>query len=156
MSKMLSEFEESAKHLDRNSRVSECENSIKFLEAKVKKLEMICKNIPAHYVMPMGIKKKVNELTCGKCKNSDEEISSLKKKLVAQRELYEKKIENSVNVKKAHWENLELQDKTLRFLLMRVVGVYGNKALIDLMKHVENPDLSEERLAQYMKVKPHF
>lgn len=154
--KMLQGFSESNLHLDRNSRVSECENAIKFLEAKFKKLEMICKNIPAHYVMPMGVKKKVNEIACGRCNQAEERANSLAKKYEALKAHNEKRFENSVNMKKAHYDKMMLVDSEHGFLLKRIVAIYGNKALIDLMNHVENPSLTPERLEQWSKVKPHF
>lgn len=141
--KMLSEFEESAKHLDRNSRVAECENSIKFLEAKIKKIEIILKDIPARYVMPKASKVLLEKPEkCTKCED-------LKHKYISQIEAL---------IKKKEVIRLKEQETDVEhsFLLRRVVAVYGNKALVDLMNHIENPARSDQRLEQYMKVRPHF
>ncbi len=51
----------------------------------------------------------------------------------------------------------QLDSEVNRFLLKRIVGVYGNVALLDLLKHVDNPQqMTSERIEQYMKVKPHY
>jgi len=140
---MLEKIKNEIPNMDRNSRITDLENGYAYLEAKVKKIEAIIKEIPANFVIPKKLEKIVNSDVCKKCQNIDKHWSGVIESM---------KIKNKTLTDKMTEDN-----RNYRFLLQRVVAVYGNKALIDLLNHVENPEqLTSERIEQLKNIRPQY
>lgn len=143
MNNLLQKIKEEIPNMDRNSRIADLENGYIYLEAKIKKIESIIKEIPANFVIPKKLEKVVNSEICKKCNNIDSHWSGVVKSM---------KDKNKTLSDRLTEDNIKH-----RFLLQRVVAVYGNKALIDLLNHVENPEqLTQERIEQLKSIKPNY
>lgn len=153
---MLEEFSNSAIHSDRNSRLTELENTVKFLEAKISKIEKAIKDIPTNYVLPAKNRKALEVTSCKQCTHLKQQNEGYESKLRKQKVYYEERVELAKEGNKKHLALMEQDKEEFKFLMMRVVGVYGTKALVDLFNHVDNPHLSSERLEQYSRIKPHY
>lgn len=132
---MLPSFidEDAAKNVDVKLQLIDRENTITFLETKLNKLnkELAIANVKLS-------KKPQSMVAMRECERIKwvEQVRSLKSK----------------NSRIQAYGNLEHSKFT--FLRKRVVAVYGNKALVDLLAHVENPDFTTRDMEGLMKVQP--
>jgi len=107
MEALIRNAKEQIASLDRNSRITDCENSIKFLEAKVLRIEKVLKSIPSNYVVPKQAKVLLEKEVCKRCQSIDKHYEGLV-------ESNKKKIANiQAAQEKDNFEN--------RFLLKRIV-----------------------------------
>jgi len=104
------------------------------------------------------------------CENKEEYIRKLEKKLSIVMEtnielnsklklyknlLGKKNDDRNVISAKYKKETIKVEERFL-FLQKRIVGVYGNKALVDLWNHVDNININDRDIEKMKALKPHF
>jgi predicted RNase H-like nuclease (RuvC/YqgF family) len=102
-------------------------------------------------------KNKEIEKLKSKLRAKDTEIESLRKKYTDALVMFKKQSNSSsLRNKRSHSVHLLME-----FIEKRIVAIYGNKALFDLLNHFENPDEYlrnnfDDYKERIMKVKPFF